>query len=630
MRETAKTGGGHLDRPVAARWVSLALGVLVVVLLLLAVLLLPLHFVSYGKAKMFFAWYAARHGAYSSTRNVLSTEAYGHFIDRLPMAAGVFGICGIVLALFRKALGRFLLELPPEWKEFCDYFRRQFSRDTETVLEIGTVAMVFGTGIFLRLHYLGRPVRFDEAWTYMDFAARPLGLVLSRYPAPNDHLLNTLLIHFSTVFFGNTVLGLRFPALLAGCLVIPATWILARIQYGPAAGILAAGAVAALPTFIEFSVNARGYSLQWLLLLGVMLFAVMLVERRSLRWAWLGLVAAAVAGVYTIPTTVLAVAGIFCWMLACAVFDRQVGAAGTRQLLASLGLASVAIGLLSLLLYLPPLLVSGPSAMAAQSVVTLQQQVGFVDGLKHLGGCALVYWTGGVPTTILWILMGGLLTGLLLHHKISHERVPMIVPMGLVAAIFTWNRQAFGFPRVWSYLLLSAVLTAAAGISLALGSLAGRSRRKKVALGGATAVGLVVCMAVALVHQRVLFSTNETGTIPDAEEIARFLSTELHPGDALVGNALIEYVLLQRNPGLYGALAKPQNASRVVAVVMKRTGNLEICSSNEQAAELAAQETANPEFLRDSIDLARYQQPEVRAKFLTSTVYSLESKKAAE
>jgi len=99
--------------------------------------------------------------------------------------------------------------------------------------------------------------------------------------------------------------------------------------------------------------------------------------------------------------------------------------------------------------------------------------------------------------------------------------------------------------------------------------------------------------------------------------------------DALVGNALIEYVLLQRNPRLYRALSQPQDASRVVAVVMKRTGNMEICSSTEQAAALAAEQSASPGFLAESLDLARYQQPEVRAKFLTSTVYSL-VRKAAE
>ncbi|HMI52347.1 MAG TPA: glycosyltransferase family 39 protein [Candidatus Saccharimonadales bacterium] len=264
MRETQKTGSGHLDAPVAARWVGVTLGVLIVFLLFLAVLLLPLHFVPYGKAKMLFDWYAPRHGAYSNTRNVLSAAAYGHFVDRLPVAAAVFGICGMVLALCKQVLGRFLLELPADWKAFSSYFGRQFDKGSETILEIASVAIVFGIGVFLRWHHLGRPVCFDEAWTYVDFAARPLGLVLSRYPAPNNHLLNTLLIHFSTAWFGNTVLGLRFPALVAGCLVIPATWFLGRALYGSAAGILAAGAVAGLPTFVEFSVNGRGYSLQWL------------------------------------------------------------------------------------------------------------------------------------------------------------------------------------------------------------------------------------------------------------------------------------------------------------------------------------------------------------------------------
>jgi hypothetical protein len=90
----------------------------------------------------------------------------------------------------------------------------------ETVLEIGTVFIVFAVGVFLRV--------WHEAWRYAEFASKPLVLGLSNYRAPNNHLLNTLLVHFSPRLFGNSVFGLRFSALAAGCLVIVASWFVTR------------------------------------------------------------------------------------------------------------------------------------------------------------------------------------------------------------------------------------------------------------------------------------------------------------------------------------------------------------------------------------------------------------------
>jgi Dolichyl-phosphate-mannose-protein mannosyltransferase len=614
-----------------ARWLSVALSILLLSFFTLTVLLLPLRLVSYAKAKAFFDSYVVVHGAQGNVRNYLTEEAYNGFVGRLPIAACVFGICGVTLALFKRKLAGFLLEIPSEWKGIRNSLRRQFHGGAEIVLEIGGVFIVFGIGIFLRLRHLGRLVRFDEAWTYIGFASRPLVLGLSRYPAANNHLLNTLLIYFSTRLFGNTIFGLRFPALAVGCLVILAAWFVTRHLYDSAAGILAAGCVAALPTFIEFSINAAGYALQWLSILGLILFAEVLQENPSLRTAWLGLVVAAVVGIYSIPTTLVAVAGIFGWMLASTLADGK--SAELSDLIKKLSLASVSIGLLSILLYVPPILVSGPPASGAQNVVSWQRQFDFLEGMEHLRQCAWLYWTEGVPRGVLWILFGGLLLGLLFHPKVSKQRVPITIVFCVVAVIFVLTFHVFGFPRVWSYLLLSAVMTSSAGLSLALRYLAGQSRIRLVALAGATSVALVVFVAIGLIKSGVLFTTDETVTIVDADEIVQFLSTELRPGDFLVSNNIIEYEILRRDPRLYRSLAlsNPRGDvgnARVVAVVLKNTGSTELCGTSGLVARQTAQDTADPAILAGLIDLHAYAQPQIRAKFLTSTVYSLERKQS--
>jgi hypothetical protein len=219
----------------------------------------------------------------------------------------------------------------------------------------------------------------------------------------------------------------------------------------------------------------------------------------------------------------------------------------------------------------------------------------------------------------------------LFHHKVSKHRVPITIILCLLAVIFALTLHAFGFPRVWSYLLLSAVMTASAGLSLAFRYLAGQSRIRLVALAGATSVAIVVFVAMGLIKHRVLFTTDETVTIIDADEIVHFLSTELRPGDFLISNAIIEYELLRRDPRLYRSLAliNPQGGvgdARVVAIMLKNTGSIELCGMSERVARQVVQDTADPATLAGLIDLRAYTRPQIRAKFLTSTVYSLERK----
>jgi uncharacterized membrane protein len=108
---------------------------------------------------------------------------------------------------------------------------------------------------------------------------------LSNYSYPNNHLLHTFLAYLTIHVFGDTGFALRLPAFLAESLTVPMSWLTGRILYGRVAATLTAGCLASLPTFIEFSVNARGYSLQWLFILAMMCCAGVLHVNPSMRVA---------------------------------------------------------------------------------------------------------------------------------------------------------------------------------------------------------------------------------------------------------------------------------------------------------------------------------------------------------
>jgi hypothetical protein len=173
-KRTVRVIGEASAGSTGARYWNVFLGALTLGSLAITLLLLALHFIPYAKTKALFDWYVAAHGVSGKAGNNLTEDAYHRLSGRLPIAAGDFAICGFTLALFKRELARFLLAIPSEWTGIRNFLRDQFQVGTQSALEIGIVSSVFAIGIFLRVWHLGRAVRFDEAWTYVDFASRPL------------------------------------------------------------------------------------------------------------------------------------------------------------------------------------------------------------------------------------------------------------------------------------------------------------------------------------------------------------------------------------------------------------------------------------------------------------------------
>jgi dolichyl-phosphate-mannose-protein mannosyltransferase len=550
------------------------------------------------------------------------------FVGRLPFAGAYLAFCGVVLALLKRRLAGFLAEIPQEWKEIRERLRKSFPRGAETKQEAGIVLLIFAIGIILRVWHLGRVIHYDEAATYLEFASRPLYRALSNYSYPNNHLLHTLLAHFCVVLFGNNAVALRLPAFAAGCLAVPMSWLAARTLYDRATGVLTAGCVAALPTFIEFSVNARGYSLQWLFVLAAMALGAVLLENPSLKTGWAAFVAVAVAGLYTIPTMAIPLAGIAIWMLTAMLVNE--GIPGVSGLLKKLACVSLAVALSATLFYLPPLLASGPTAVAANRFV-VSRGTPFFDGLPPLLHDTWMRWSEGVPSVILWPLIVAVIFGLSFHNKVSQPAVPMTLVLWVWSFLFAWGANIVAYPRTWSYLLLAATMTACAGLSVLVAPLARRIRMDQVALAGVASVLLVAVAGTTILRQRILFRNNETLAMADLGQIVDFLRTEFRPGDSLMAmlpaDVLLKYELVRRDPKLYGSLADQRSASRVIGVLPKQGVISESIPTNQRMARLAAEDAVAPAYAASEIDLDAYAPPLLLAKFQSVTVYSFERKR---
>src|SRR5262249_38761495 len=162
--------------------------------------------------------------------------------------------------------------------------------------------------------------RFDEASSFNRYVQFPFYICVSNYSAPNNHVFYTLLARFSYLIFGNEPWALRLPAFLAGIILIALCYAVIRDMYGRAAGLFAAAMTASSSILIEYSTNARGYTVTAVLFLGMLWLAQFLL-RTANPFAWVLFSILGALGLFTVPVMAYPIAAIVLWLM-CASTEK--------------------------------------------------------------------------------------------------------------------------------------------------------------------------------------------------------------------------------------------------------------------------------------------------------------------
>jgi mannosyltransferase len=205
-------------------------------------------------------------------------------------------------------------------------------------------------GAFLRLWMLGsKGLWYDEASTALMARAAPVQIIRFHWDAAFEHPpVWILLMHFWSRFFGQVEATLRAPSALAGVLVVPMTWQVAKTAWQGRAGrmarLLAAALAATSPILILYSQEARMYSLVTLLAVASVYLAMRLLGRHSaVHLACFVLVNWLMLGLHYYSALLIAIEAVF--LLACAL-PRQLR--GTSHRRRSAGEVALAAGLSAL------------------------------------------------------------------------------------------------------------------------------------------------------------------------------------------------------------------------------------------------------------------------------------------
>ncbi len=235
----------------------------------------------------------------------------------------------------------------------------------------------------VRLPFVQTPIRFDEAISWRDYAAKPFWLTIALYNDPNNHVFHNLISGLFMKWFGESLLVLRSVSLVAGILVVAISAVATKqlvLRSMPeftsvlasVAGCLVAVAICSNPIVNEFSIYARGYSLLILAwLLSIILLQHSITNRNSA--SWIGSIVFGALGMWTIPTMIYPIiAAIVFWSL-------------SRSRLVDMVAWLSSIAILTIVLYSPILAISGPQA---------------IIGNPYVKSLSIANWIQQAPSTI--------------------------------------------------------------------------------------------------------------------------------------------------------------------------------------------------------------------------------------
>ncbi len=243
--------------------------------------------------------------------------------------------------------------------------KTQMSSYTALILVIPFLASVY--------YAITVPVICDEAFTFLNFTSRGVISSLSFYPAPNNHILHSLLTNITYFFpFLSALVKLRLPAIFINFLTILASLHFIKKTFGIQMAIVVTAVVSCFFMSIYYSFIARGYGIIALIFILSLNFAFNIISRNHQTRDYAFFSFFSVLGFYTIPTYLYPFI-----LLCCFVFI----AGGLK--IKKLVISSATILLTVAILYMPVIILSGLDSLFSNKFIAPMSRIEVLKVLPY-------------------------------------------------------------------------------------------------------------------------------------------------------------------------------------------------------------------------------------------------------
>jgi 4-amino-4-deoxy-L-arabinose transferase-like glycosyltransferase len=480
-----------------------------------------------------------------------------------------------ILADFSTSLKNFSAERVSETERLVAWMQGIFEGSSYQI----SLLVITATGILYRAMDLLKPVSHDEAYTFMAFASRGLWHVITDYHLPNNHVFHSVLVMISSTLLGSEPWAIRMPAFIAGTLLIPVTYMVARIFYDKQVALVSAAWVASAPVLIGYASNARGYSLVSLFTLLIIALGVYVKEKKSLV-GWTIFVILAALGFYTLPTMLYPFGAMMTWMFLSVIFDQVSEdyreGSKVQFVLKYLVPVSAAVLFLVIVLYSPIFWKSGIQSVVGNGFVAPMGWSEFIESIQVRVINTWKEWNTEVHPLGSILLIFGIGVSSLGAIIDKPTRVPLGIPAFLwIGSVLVIQRVA-PWPRVWIFLLPLVLTISAAGLLAAAKLIRTRISAGDGVVNIIFAGCLLVPLAASLATSLQDYS-NSRAKPGNIEEAAIFLSDFIDPEDVILVTApdavTLRYYLKQYEvDGQQSAYQRDQEYRRALVVVNQRYG----------------------------------------------------------
>jgi len=274
-----------------------------------------------------------------------------------------FAFIWLLVFLFLLVFNKELFSIKIDTKKIPKFFYKIKKDYKKNKIHYWFLFVIILLGILVRVYYLNIPMKTDESSTYVWYASWPAYISQSLYTYPNNHLFHTLLVKVSTAIFGSSEVAIRLPAFIFGILNMFISYYLGRKFFNKEIGILLCSFVTISGYFIEYSIEARGYSIVAFFAIASIIIANRILNKNKLK-SWLLLALCLALSVYTIPSMIYFVIIIYLWV----IYEKRFNLLD-KKFLKNLIISSMLLLILITVLYYPVILISGLNSIIKNKAV---------------------------------------------------------------------------------------------------------------------------------------------------------------------------------------------------------------------------------------------------------------------
>ncbi|MBF0312078.1 MAG: glycosyltransferase family 39 protein [Oligoflexia bacterium] len=485
-------------------------------------------------------------------------------------------VLSVVMLLLRSKIKHYFSRVYRDFIDINNFFysiiKKSIAKDSMAYRCTFGIVLIFSCAI--RLYYLNAPLRYDEAFTYNNYASKSLLIALSNYSAPNNHLFHTLLAHISTSLLGDGEWAIRLPAFFAGILLLISVYTFFRMIHGKYLAVVTLGLIGHNSYFIEYSTSARGYVFVGLFFFCIMIF-VELLRKRQNEFLWFMIAVFAALGLYAIPTMVYCLGVVIAWAIIPLALERPRDWKKITHFSGKLATYLVLGGVITIVLY-APIFVTGFGSYSSKILLEkLPIDIVIRDLPQAISAIGLL-WTRAMPDWARLVCSILVALGVFVGNKSLKNNFLLFCSILLPSLVIILVQRKIPFTRNWFFLFPVFAGFISMGIMLFLE----RLKEKKGYDFFIIAVVLMVFIPWMIFEwkQRSILSLSEDKTLLAAKEVSLYLRPLLSSEDRVMAkcpaDAPLEYYFGRYNIPKKGLIV-PKATPRNIYLVQRKEQSIE-------------------------------------------------------